>query len=286
MDGPEVSFAVFSDLHFMAWKETLSPVEWVPQVNGCLEDAHQQQPDFVVLNGDLTNGKQRDYDLAFAAIRNTFSCPVYCTMGNHEYYGYYEPEDYAPESYSLKAAQQRFLRYSGMPNIYYSVEQSGCVFLFLSCEAYTPDLKDAGWLSEAQLAWLQERLADPPSGPVFIFLHQPLNQTVAESHDTLIQSDALQAILRTHPQTLVFTGHTHCRMDRADQFVQQDGVWYVGGGCPHGEHPQYRFVEVYRDRVVLRLRDCTRKAWIRTYEYTLSLPNLTCQSAHVGGERT
>ncbi|WP_067934103.1 metallophosphoesterase family protein [Alicyclobacillus kakegawensis] len=283
MDGPGVSFAVLSDLHFMAWKETLVPVEWVPQVVDCLEDAMAQRPDFIVLNGDLTNGKRRDYDLAFASIHRALSCPVYSTMGNHEYYGYYEPDDYAPAPFSLQGAQQRFLEYTGLPSIYYAVERNGYAFLFLSCEAYAPDLKDAGWLSDAQLAWLQQELDRIPAGPVFLFMHQPLNHTVAQSENTLPQSDALLTILKSRPQTLVFSGHTHCRMDRVDQLVHQDGTWFVGGGCPHGEHPQFRFVQVYEDRIVLRLRDCRQKRWNSDYEFVFSLPTLTCSSPHSGG---
>ncbi|MCL6625112.1 MAG: metallophosphoesterase [Alicyclobacillus shizuokensis] len=278
MHGPDLSFAVLSDLHFMAWKDTLAPVEWVPQVIDSLEDAVCQQPDFVVLNGDLTNGKRRDYDLAFQAIRQVVPCPVYCTMGNHEYYGFYEPEDYAPHPFSPERAQRRFLDYTGLKNIYYQVQTRMGTFLFLSCESYSPDLKDAGWLSDRQLEWLSKRLTSAPAGPVFTFVHQPVNRTVAKSEYTLVQSEVLRNILKTRPNTILFSGHTHCRMDRVDQLVRQNGTWFVGGGCPHGDYPQFRFVQVYTDRVVLRLRDCSQKRWHEEYQYVLSLPDLNLGS--------
>jgi Icc protein len=275
MSHSPLSFAVLSDLHFMAWKETLAPVEWVPQLQQAIADVVSLRPHFIVFNGDLTNGKLRDYELALKTIQSACDMPVYFTMGNHEYYGYYEQDDYAPEAFSVARAQERFLKFTGLTEIYYERRHGGYTFLFLSCERYTPELKDAGWLSQEQLHWFAERLMAAPPGPVFVFFHQPVNDTVADSRHTCVQSDELRAILRQREDTLFFSGHTHCRMDRPDQFVIQDGTVFVGGGCPHGENPQYRWVDVYTDRIVLRLRHPMEARWNDAYEYVLPMPHVS-----------
>ncbi|MCL6455109.1 MAG: metallophosphoesterase [Alicyclobacillus sp.] len=265
---PLIRFAVLSDLHFMVWKETHAPVEWVPTLEHALEDLTGLGPDFLVINGDLTNGKERDYELAMRIIRRTCPLPVMYTMGNHEYYGYYEDEPF-----SFEGARERFLRHTGQDAIYYSRDIAGFSFLFLSTERYTPDLKDAGWLSNEQLAWLDRELGRTERRPVYAFFHQPLNGTVANSAETCCQSDELRQILRKYPGVLWFTGHTHCRMDRSDQLVEQDGTWFIGGGCVCGDTPQSRWVEVYPDRTVLRIRDHMQDNWVSGFDAVIPFPS-------------
>ena len=51
---------VFSDMHFMAYKDTNLPVDWICDLEESLIDATTLHPGIVVFNGDLTNGKIRD----------------------------------------------------------------------------------------------------------------------------------------------------------------------------------------------------------------------------------
>jgi 3',5'-cyclic AMP phosphodiesterase CpdA len=247
MNKPLFSFSVMSDLHFMAYKDPERPVEWVPFLRQEIAYIRSLRPDFIVCNGDLTNGKERDYRLAMAAFREC-PMPVYYTMGNHEYYGCYEDPGVTAE-----AAQRRFLEQTGMPSIFYEKVFMGIPFLFMSTENYTPDSNDAAWLSDNQLNWLDERLAASEGRPAFVFLHQPVNDTVAGSVNTCRESERLSDILARHPGVLLFSGHTHCRMDREDQIVRRNGTVFVGGGCMYEEVPQSRWVDVYPDRAVLRL---------------------------------
>ncbi|CAN7763512.1 metallophosphoesterase [Paenibacillus sp. LjRoot153] len=263
---PLLSFCVSSDMHFMAWKETNAPVEWVPQLEACLQDIALFRPDFLVSNGDMTNGKERDWRLVLAYMKENCPFPVYFTMGNHEYYGYYEDLNFTP-----KLAQQRFLAFSGHDSIYYAKIIHGFLFLFLSTETYTPDMNDAGWLSDEQLNWLEQQLhVSDYHLPLFIFFHQPVNGTVAESKRTCNQSEKLMALLRQRPNIFFFTGHTHCPMDRPNQLIQQDGVIFVGGGALCTETPQSRWVELYHNHVKIKLRDHKHINWVEEYLYTFS----------------
>lgn len=260
-----LSFCVVSDMHFMAWKETNAPVEWVESLERSIGDIASLAPDFLVSNGDQTNGKERDWRLAVSTINKLCPFPVCYTMGNHEYYGFYEDDPF-----SLAGAQRRFLDYSGHDHIYYELQMSGVRLLFLSTETYTPELNDAGWLSDEQLTWLEGKL-EASNGPVIVFFHQPLNDTVAESNGTCVQSEEMKRILNRHPGVFLVSGHTHCAMDRDDQLVEIDGVRYVGGGCLCGDRPQSRWFDVYEDRIVLKLRDHLSGAWVEAYEKSFPL---------------
>ena len=268
MDKPLFSFSVLSDLHFMAYKDTHLPVDWVPMLHREIDYIFSLRPSFIVVNGDLTNGKERDYRLAASAF-NDRGAPVYYTMGNHEYYGVYEDDDFTPE-----AAQQRFLHFTGAPAIYYELHAGDFTFLFLSTENYLPEHGEAAWLGKAQLDWLEAKLATAGKRPVFAFLHHPVNNTVADSSDTCVQSEQLRTILHQFPGIILFTGHTHCRMDRADQIVRQNGTVFVGGGCMYQQFPQSRFVDVYSDRAVIRLIDHTKREWLNAFEETILFERL------------
>ncbi len=272
METPQFSFSVFSDPHFMAWKESNLPVDSVSIVEQSFEDALQMHPQWVAIIGDLTNGKIRDYKLASRILSQYTETRFFYTMGNHEYYGCYEDNDYSNDK-----AQERFLQYTNMPSIYYKVEFQGFSFLFLSTEYYSKTINDAGWLSDAQLHWLDDRLYEQsqqnPNKPVFVFFHQPVNETVAESKQTCVQSDALRHILSQHQHVLFFSGHTHCNMDRIDQYVTDGSITFVGGGCPHGDHPQSRFVEVYHNRIIIRVRDHKAASFIKEHDHTVWLPS-------------
>lgn len=256
MKSNQLRLAVCSDLHFMAWAETLEPVDWVPGLYHALHDIMEQNPDAVVINGDLTNGKVRDYELAMRAISHFIHVPIYYTMGNHEYYGYYEDKPY-----SWALARKRFLHFTGQSSIYFEKRIGNTTLIFLSPEGYHPDFHDSAWLSPAQLGWFAERLAKADK-PVLVFLHQPLNHTVANSGNTCFQTPELKQILANYPDTLLISGHTHQRMDQPSQFVTQQGIHYVGGGCVLKDHPQTRFIDIEDNQITLRIRDHKSMAWV------------------------
>ena len=266
MSCPIFSFSVLSDLHFMAYKEPETPVEWVPFLQREIEYISSLSPAFIVCNGDLTNGKERDYRLAMDAFGKC-PMPVYYTMGNHEYYGCYEES-----GFTAKKAQERFLRMTRMPDLYYKQVIGGIRFLFLSTEHYTPDSNEAGWLTNEQLDWFEMQLAAARERAVFVFLHHPVNGTVANSDGTLLASDHVLNLLKQHANVVLFSGHTHCRMDREDQFVRRDSAVFVGGGCMYQEEPQSRWVDVYEDRAVIRLLCHRERRWLSDFERTVHLP--------------
>jgi 3',5'-cyclic AMP phosphodiesterase CpdA len=70
-----------------------------------------------------------------------------------------------------------------------------------------------GLLGESQLAWLDERLAEPTHGDVIVMHHPCVPRGVPRPDDYLLQdADALASVLARHPETPVLAilcGHSH-----------------------------------------------------------------------------
>lgn len=259
-----MKIAVTSDLHFMAWAETLEPVDSVPGIYHALRDIADQHPDIVVINGDLTNGKIRDYDLAMRAIQRFIDVPVFFTMGNHEYYGYYEDKPY-----SWALAQNRFRSYTSQETIYFYRDFDDTRLVFLSPEGYHPDWHDSAWLSPKQIAWLKTTV-ESWSERLIVFLHQPIDNTVTNSNHTCFQSEEIQEILADRADTFVVSGHTHQRMDQPTQCRFLKNVYYIGGGCVLNAHPQSRFIELTETATTFSIRDHKSMRWLDAHQIQIS----------------
>lgn len=241
----------------------------------------------VIVNlGDITNnGRESEYQqLEKIMATAQYNLPdMYYIMGNH---------DYALNRYDPEGQQELFLEYTGMPDLYYSFESQGYTFICLSSEGYPKGVElstvDA-YISDEQLTWLQEQLAtaaeEKPDQQIFVFLHQPLQNTVSLSENSsIIQNDELREILDSYPQVVYFSGHTHCPMD-VEQAVydgQGEGASMVHAGCtshiwnmeledytPTENGSQGCLVEVYEDHIRIRGRDFANELWIGSAEYIL-----------------
>ena len=176
---------------------------------------------------------------------------------------------------------------TGMKGSYHDHWIDGYHYIFLGTEQ--PHPKDCEMSSE-QLEWLDEKLAEQakPDHPIFIFIHQPLMDTVAGSLQAQgwygVNQDAeLKAVLAKYPQAILFSGHTHWQLkaphtmyDGAGQmptmfnassvaYLWTDEDEYLEGS--EGLH-----VEIYKDRVVVKGRDFTAGKWVEGAGYTVRFP--------------
>ncbi|MEW4370168.1 metallophosphoesterase family protein [Paenibacillus kandeliae] len=162
----------------------------------------------------------------------------------------------------------------------------GYNFLFLGTER--PLSKDC-YLSHMQLDWLAQRLdiitAASPGKPIFLFLHQPLLNTVAGSLEAqgwygVEQDDACKEILRRYPQVLLFTGHTHWHLQAPHtvHVLEQGGPVLFNAASvaylwtdddTYREGSQGWYIDLYTDRLVLRGRDFANGVWIKDAVYVL-----------------
>ncbi|MGG6310015.1 metallophosphoesterase family protein [Paenibacillus macerans] len=201
--------------------------------------------------------------------------PLYMTMGNH---------DVGLGNWEERLGQ--FLRGTGAEGIYHDHWIAGYHFIFLGTEE---GLELFSSLSEEQLAWLDDKLGENAAGdrPVFVFLHQPLLNTVAGSYEAqrwygVVQDAELKAVLARHPQAILFTGHTHWELEAPHNYFDGQGklpamfnaasVAYLWTDADeHKDGSQGYYVEVYRDHVLVRGRDFARGEWVEAAQFRVEI---------------
>lgn len=234
--------------------------------------------------GDVTDhGFPEEYE-EMLHILNTYkeTLPaITFTLGNHDVgLGHWESRLALYESQT------------GMNGPYHDHWIDGYHYIFLGTEKGLPTFCD---LSDEQLQWLEHKLGEQssPDQPIFLFLHQPLKNTVAGSLESqawygVTQDEELKDILSRYPQTLLFTGHTHWELEVANTMFPGHGKMATMFNCAsvaylwtnEDEHKlgsQGFYVEVYKDKVIVRGRDFKTGTWISTaqYEVLLSPPRET-----------
>ncbi|WP_397368974.1 metallophosphoesterase family protein [Paenibacillus anseongensis] len=299
-EKPRLSFPVISDIHVQSWDKQSQD-----KFADALQDLNDLNPssDLLVINGDLTNGMSADYEALNELVKsNPHPKNMAWTIGNHEFYqAWFDPNrvwraDLFPNKETEQASISRFLQLTGEKQVYYDRFIQGYHFIFLGSEQYRQsneaNLEDA-YLSPKQLDWLRTKLKDDVDAdkPVFVFLHQPLPNSVAGTHfcctnnRAIVQHEELKKILSGYPQVIFFSGHTHWELKSPDTLVK-DGFTMVnsssvrqtwtnngnGGEVALGaEESEGLYVEVYKDKVAIKGRDFYRHRYIQEAQFLVVL---------------
>ncbi len=162
--------------------------------------ANQERPDFVFHCGDLTPfGQVNQYDEVVSAL-DTFTVPVYTTVGNHDI---------------REGGGARYLQHFGSST--YSFDSGPVHFTVFNTS--TNDV------SETEIDWLENDLSQSSSDIKFVFTHTPpfdprtgyehamMNETSAERLMTLFEAQGVNT---------VFAGHIHMYNES-----MRNGVRYV-----------------------------------------------------------
>lgn len=266
---PNLVFPVISDVHV----DTASTQdnENFERALGQLNVVAPDQDAFVVV-GDLTDyGYQAEYD-RFFGIYNRLKQPgaeSILTMGNHDYWNGLAEQD----------AQKRFMANTGRDELYFHEEVEGYHFIALSPEKGNTH----GHYSTSQIDWLDEQLAlaedANPEAPIFVFMHQPVKDTVYGS-DLWGTTDNVERLYETfakYPQVINFAGHSHYPLEDPRSIHQKDFTSVGTGsvsylelepGKVQGIHPplsreisQGLVVEVYDQEVLIKRRDFHANDW-------------------------
>lgn len=234
--------------------------------------------------GDNTDmGSSTHYDLMFDTIKKVFGNDVpniYYAMGNHDYMYFSE------EVGGMETAIDYFVERTKMEKNYYSLDLNGNKVIVLASEIKTVP----GGITEEQVKWLKDELASTGKNEfVFIYLHQPLYNTVAgtlpgeNSHGIDNVGDEIVEMLKEYPNAILFTGHTHYSMHGNNtakfgngldaNYVNNGAIAYlwseidrvgeVGGQC--------NFVEVYEDYIIIKARDILAREWISSAQFVVYL---------------
>lgn len=274
--GAILSFQVITDTHVTANPAHTHNVN----LERALQDitAHGAGSIGIMHAGDVTDhGFPEEYE-EWERIwtKHEVSLPkAYITMGNH---------DVALGDWPMRLGH--FLQATGADGAYHDHWIQGYHFIFLGTEE---GLEIFCSLSEEQLAWLDAKLGEDAAAdrPVFLFLHQPLKNTVAGSYEEqkwygVVQDTELRAVLARHPQTILFTGHTHWELEAPNNYFAGQGelpamfnaasVAYLWTDeDEHKDGSQGYYVEVYKDHVSVRGRDFTRGEWIEAAKFRVDL---------------
>ena len=138
--------------------------------------------------------------------------------------------------------------------------------------------------------------------PIFVFLHQPLYNTVSGSlpgqnwHG--VDRDAeMREIFKQYPQVVFFTGHTHWELDAKSVMYAGNGmdatmfndaaVGYLWTDEDTGkEGSQGFYIEVYADKILVRGRDFVAGKWIPSAQFIVDLSqNIKGLTAQISDEQ-
>lgn len=187
-------------------------------------------------------------------------------------------------------------------NIYFDKWINGYHFIALNTE---DGLKDCIDMSEAQLTWFDQKLGEDENGtanaadpakPVFVAVHQALNDTHprANAYGGFTKDETLmnrvREILEKHPQAIVMSGHIHnglgitttidrsygTMIDVPSYNETENGITDAGTGYQ---------VDVYADRIHFRARNYVTSTWLPEYDLLLSAPSLPA-TIKTAGEKT
>lgn len=244
----------------------------------CLNHLQEQKdkPELLITSGDsIMDGfaasadrTKLQWDLWKRVLSAECSLPVRSAIGNHDVWGWDQAKSRADQ------ADPRFgkgwaVEALGLPERYYSVDQSGWHFVFLdSTQPAEPPGSYTARLDDAQFEWLEQDLGKTSvNTPVLVVSHIPIVSATPyffgddysksgnwQIPGAWIHTDALKLkdLFGRHPQVkLCLSGHMHL-VDRVDY----NGVTYlcngaVSGNWWKGRHQEceagYALIDLYDD---------------------------------------
>lgn len=249
------SFMSISDTHSYAQGDKNDVT-----LNNALQDAISNNVQSVSVVGDLTEyGTDAEYNAFMKTMNKYPQLDRNYILGNHDvrWMGGFE------------TAKNRFLSHTGMPGVYYDKWINGNHFIYLATEA---DDKDSAYISDTQMKWLSDKLAESASldKPIFIFLHQPLDNTVYEEYpwdpyqSDEVQDQKLKDIIGKYPQSVFITGHIHYPLTLPGTFYNKQYFTMMRDGAIK-DSSQGLILDVYADRVVIHGRDYSKKSTVTTW---------------------
>ncbi len=173
------------------------------------------QPDMVISTGDMVAGQQPNPKLSRRQLETMWenfhkqvreplqraAIPLVMTPGNHDASAYpgFELERQIYGEY-YQAHPPVFSPHEGGNYPYHFSTTIGGLNL-ISLDATKP-----GPLPDTQIAWLENQFI---SGPNIVFGHLPLQPVSIGREKDIIQDDRLEALLRSHDQSIYLSGHHH-----------------------------------------------------------------------------
>ncbi|KAF7962350.1 metallophosphatase [Cupriavidus sp. UYMU48A] len=201
--------AHITDLHIKAGgKLSYRLVDTAGALHRCIDTllAAPQQPDAVIVTGDLVDfGADSEYQF-LRQILQRLPMPVRLLPGNHDSRSALR-RVFADHDYLFATG-------NGEDPVHYSIDAGPLRLVAFDC---TVPGQPGGRVDPAALPWLEAALSADPARPTLLLLHHPPFFTGIGHMDEqgLANADALEAIVRRHPQVeRVLCGHLHRHITR------------------------------------------------------------------------
>ena len=281
------SFFVLSDTHVR--DESSNAYLYLEDA---LQDIQELDPgnEALIVSGDLTeSGSESEYSAFYGLIDEYAVGQPILIMGNHDVRwqcnGATSPSDptipTCPAGTSTYA--ERYLSFNGQymgdipeDQLYFDQWIEGYHFIALNTEK---DLKDQAYLSEKQLSWLEEKLAEQsdPNRPIFLTIHQSFSdvsyQTENEEAYIGAQEEQLKEILSDYPQTVIMTGHTHPSISFSYLHNNSYGHVVEIPSLNYSAQIGYQVI-VHADHIQLRAYDFANDRYLDQFEKEFKLSDL------------
>ncbi|MDO4296610.1 MAG: polysaccharide lyase family 8 super-sandwich domain-containing protein [bacterium] len=289
---PLASFQLISDVHIENSK--LTDTNAVNLIAG-LQDMQEMDPDSLgVLNaGDFTQSSKADQYEGFYQIMKEYGPEAEKTiiaLGNHDVRGSDSSKwnkDETQDGAYWATAKELYLTNNQpyMPDTdgktYYDKWLGGYHFIVLNTERA---MKDVMYLSEEQLTWLEETLAEDasPNKPIFVLGHNGLNDTHWRSNilSGFGETDAkVKEIFAKYPQVIYMSGHIHNGFGVAEAVEREFGTSVDIPSYNESENGEKSqgigwHVKIYEDKVVFKARNFKTSTWLPEYDISIPLPGL------------
>lgn len=275
---PLYKFQVITDTHVRSQPSHV----YNKNFDNALKQIKELAPDSIGImhSGDITDTGLKSEYREFKRIwdDNKEGLPnIYFTIGNHDLY-----------TGSYSDSMNRFSELSDSQKAYNDYWIEDLHFIFLGSEKGGSEYLTAE-LSKEQLDWLKAKLAENASDnkPIFVFIHQPLMNTVAGSYSNqgwygVNQDKQLRDILSQYPQAILFTGHTHWEFDSRNNMYDGKGSTFYAFNASsvaylwtdanaHKDGSQGYFVEIYKDKILVRGRDFANSKWVPSAQFKVNI---------------
>jgi len=234
--------------------------------------------DAMILNGDnVDEGLEAQYNSVEETFKNNKSLLpkiIIKNIGNHDYYDYSKGTN---SPVDVEHFKKMYYDFSGEKSVYHDKWVKGYHFISLGSES--GNTKELGTvnatLSQAQLMWLKEKLAEnyKMGKPIFVFLHQHLSTSI-KGWVGVVQRKELTEILSKYPEVILFTSHTHVLLSVDNVNLNQPYTTVHTGAVTYAILPdgykierlynesQGLYVEVIGNTTTIKGRDFSKKTWV------------------------
>jgi hypothetical protein len=256
-----------------------------------------------ITNGDTADsGRAAEYKVAMELVQGVENAPtLHMAIGNHDW-----------RTGNPNGQFQKYVSWFNpaveTETVYYDEWIDGYHFIYLGGEE--AGLTDLAVLSAEQLEWLEELLAEDTAKdqdrPIFLFLHQGLQDSMAGNYieqwgyaHGVAQDAKLKKIVQKYGQVVMFGGHTHYELDTDNSmtpgseeypvYVNTGAIGYLwnayniqAGEHMYGSHGYH--VKVFDDKIYMFGRNFLDGLYMPSAMYVIDPVELSVANTKISME--